>query len=161
MVCDLQVNFQRRRVEQASARLTLASVLVVFFGGAIGTLVRAALVFDASESKQLWLIGLINVLGAGGFGLLLEAISAPEASSTGRRRMRLCIGTGFFGGFTTYSSLSLLIASLALDEQFFVAVAYALGTIILGALATALGLLLGILLRLRGSREREPQAGGR
>ena len=154
------MNAQRRRVEQVSARLTLGSVLWVFFGGAIGTLVRAALVFDASETQELWLIGIINVLGACGLGLLLEAMSEPGVSATSRRRMRLGIGTGFFGGFTTYSSLSLLISLEVLDERFLVASIYALGTIILGALATILGMFLGARLSKRGSRDADPQAGG-
>lgn len=155
------MNSQRRRVEKVSIRPTLASVFVVFFGGAAGTFVRAALVIDSSDSRHLWLIGLINLLGAFGLGLLLEALSAPERTATSHRRLRLGIGTGFLGGFTTYSSLSLIVTTVALDGRLLVAIAYGMATIVLGALATVMGILLGKSLRRGGNSPSKPQQGGR
>ncbi|PZP66844.1 MAG: hypothetical protein DI592_23690, partial [Stenotrophomonas maltophilia] len=57
----------------------------------------------------------------------------------GRRRvLRLLLGTGVLGGFTTYSTLAESTAALFLDGHGLAGTGYALLTVLSGAIATAL-----------------------
>lgn len=126
--------------------LTISRLLLVFVGGAIGTLARA-LAGELAGTEHLTVATFgVNMLGAFGLGVLLEAL-ARDSSETGRaHRLRLLLGAGFFGGFTTYSALALIIAELTRDGQVLAALGYGLATVIVGVLATLLGVLLGAVL---------------
>lgn len=64
----------------------------------------------------------------------------------GRRRLaRLLLGTGFCGGFTTYSSLATATAVLLTDSATGTAVLYAVITVLGGAVASWAGILCGSL----------------
>ncbi|MBN9611987.1 MAG: hypothetical protein J0H64_00710, partial [Actinobacteria bacterium] len=90
---------------------------------------------------------------------LLEGLS--RSTSTGTARVRLLCGTGMLGGFTTYSSLALAVAALLHDGQGWIALGYGLGTLLLGALTTYFGILLGTTLRRRRDRsDRSDRSGG-
>jgi CrcB protein len=115
---------------------------MVFIGGSLGTATRAAftLVIPPADGFPATIMG-INLAGALLLGALLEALSRRGADAGTRRRIRLLLGTGFLGGFTTYSALAtdsvlLLAGSPAL------ALLNALGTLVLGAIATWLGIVL-------------------
>jgi CrcB protein len=83
----------------------------------------------------------INVVGSLLLGVLLERL-ARRGPSPSRTRLRLLLGTGALGGFTTYSALSVSTAQLLLGGFPAAAAAYALGTVVLGLLAAAVGIAL-------------------
>lgn len=113
-------------------------------GGTAGTFFRALLTELDSSVPEIWAIWLVNMLGAFGLGFLYEALARRAVRSTTREQMRLLFGTGFFGGFTTYSALALLTATTTLSGQLPLALAYGLATVVFGAVATMLGILLGM-----------------
>ena len=82
---------------------------------------------------------LINVTGAFALGLLTTAASASAET-------RLLLGTGFLGGYTTFSTLSYDSHSLFRSGQTRAAWLNTLGSVALGVVAAALGLLCGALL---------------
>jgi len=117
---------------------------VVLAGGAVGTAAREGLVLVIPAIGGLPLaILLINVVGAFVLGLLLEAL-VRRGPDVGRRRLvRLAVGTGFCGGFTTYSALAVGTAELLRAGTTGLAIAYAAGSVLLGALAAWVGVLVG------------------
>jgi CrcB protein len=117
---------------------------VVLVGGAVGTAAREALTLAVPTVGGLPLaILLINVAGAFVLGLLLEAL-ARRGPDVGRRRLlRLGAGTGFCGGFTTYSALAVGAAELLRAGSTGLAIGYAVGSVLLGAIAAWLGVFVG------------------
>jgi fluoride exporter len=123
-----------------SIHLSPANIALVAAGGAIGTAVRylITLVWPAGWSAPLAIL-LINVLGAFVLGLILETLVA-RGPDVGRRRMvRLGIGTGVLGGFTTYSTLAVDTVTLSLGHPV-LGMAYGLGTVLVGAAASVVGI---------------------
>lgn len=113
---------------------------LVALGGAIGTGVRAVLAdaFPAHDGLN-WVVLAINVVGAFCLGLLLESL-AHRGPDVGRRRtVRLLVGTGVLGGFTTYSTLADDTAQLLDVSRWGAGSGYALLSVVLGLLAAAIG----------------------
>lgn len=118
------------------ADVNLRRILLVAAGGTVGTAARLALglvVPDAGGFPFAVLIA--NVVGALLIGVLAARLPAPAD-------LRLMLGTGVLGGFTTYSAFMTGTVSLWTDAPV-LAVAYALGSLVLGLGAAALGLRLG------------------
>ncbi len=131
-------------------RLDLA--LAVWIGGSAGTAVRYLLsrAVPPVGPVPVGTIG-INVAGALALGWLLQRLAGHPDS--GRARVaRLSLGTGFLGGFTTYSALALDTATLVGGGRAGLAAAYAVGTVVVGALATVGGMALGAVGRRPGER---------
>lgn len=122
----------------------VAALSLVGLGGAAGSAVRAALGLTWPESPLVTTLA-INVVGAFLLGVIVAVLDGPRGVGGGRRRLgaRLLLGTGFCGGFTTYSAVAVQTAELAGDAEFAVAGAYAAATVVVGALATLIGLLAG------------------
>lgn len=122
----------------------LAALSLVGLGGAAGSAVRAALGLVWPGSPLVTTLA-VNVVGAFLLGVIVAVLDGPREEGGGRRRLRarLLLGTGFCGGFTTYSAVAVQIAEAAGDAEFAVAGAYALATLVVGAVATLLGLLAG------------------
>lgn len=126
---------------------------LVFVGGALGVLAREALMLVLPDAAGLPVaIFFANLCGAFLLGLLLESISRPGAETESRTAVRLLLGTGLLGGFTTYSALAQAIVVLSADGAVWLAAGYGVATIAGGAVASWGGVLLGGAL-LRG-RER-------
>ncbi|MDR6176119.1 CrcB protein [Nocardioides zeae] len=120
-------------------RLPVALPLV-FLGGAVGTLARHLLAELVSPVGGVPLtIGAVNVLGAFVLGLLLGGLRGGPL--TGRPHLRLLVGTGLLGGFTTYSALAVDSVRLARDDAALTA-AYGVGSVLLGLVAAASGVAL-------------------
>ncbi|MCS6552857.1 CrcB family protein [Curtobacterium flaccumfaciens pv. flaccumfaciens] len=116
-------------------------IALVALGGAIGTTVRALLAaaFPAHDGIS-WAILAINVVGAFCLGFLLDAL-ARRGPDVGRRRaVRLFVGTGVLGGFTTYSTLAGDTAQLLDLGRWTAGTGYALLSVVLGLVAVVLGL---------------------
>lgn len=127
-----------------------AFVLVVGLGGAFGTLTRALLTdlggtrFGLSSGSATMIINIAGCLLLGGLLELLVRLGPDH----GRRRMlRLLLGTGFLGGFTTYSTLALVVAEQLRSGAWVGGVGYGLGSLLLGLVACAVGIALASLRR--------------
>ena len=84
----------------------------------------------------------INVVGAFLLGMLAEALLRRGDDTGRRRRLRLLLGTGVLGGFTTYSALA-ADAAVLLAVDLSRGLLYVGGTLVLGALATFAGIAAG------------------
>lgn len=127
------------------SHLRLPFLGLVFVGGALGTAAREALVLFLPTSHDFpWVILSINVVGAFLLGLLLEALAMRGPDRGIRRTVRLLVGTGFMGGFTTYSTLATAVASLVGAGSAGIGIAYGLATVVLGGMATWAGFAVAI-----------------
>ncbi len=127
---------------------------LVALGGAVGTAARALLAaaFPPVDGVS-WAILAINVTGAFCLGLLLGVL-ARRGPDTGRRRsLRMLLGTGVLGGFTTYSTLADDTARLLDAGRWAAGSGYALLSVVLGLAAAAAGLVVA-------SRGRPGRTGG-
>lgn len=135
---------------------------VVAVGGAVGTLARYGVIHVLHPASDGLPVATLteNLLGAFLLGLLLEALLRGGPENGRRRVLRLGLGTGVLGGFTTYSSLALEVRTLAADGHAGLAAAYGLGSVALGLVTCLLGVLLGTRLgRRRAARDAaEPAA---
>ena len=86
----------------------------------------------------------MNVLGSLGLGLVFVL---GEGRSLFGADVRLLLGTGVMGGFTTYSAFNLESLGLMQSGAYGRAALYMGGTVIVCLLAGALGLVLGRLIR--------------
>jgi len=118
------------------AGVKLRRVLLVALGGTIGTAARLGLGLLLPDAGGIPVAVLVaNVVGA----LLIGILAARLPASTD---LRLLLGTGVLGGFTTYSAFMTGTVALWTDAPL-LAVAYAVGSLVLGLAAAALGLRLG------------------
>jgi fluoride exporter len=117
-----------------------SAVAVVAAGGAVGTAAREAVTLLAPPLAGIPVAVLaVNLAGAFLLGLLLEALVRRGPDHGRRRALRLLLGTGVLGGFTTYSALATDAAGLLADGRVGVGAGYALVTVLVGAAATWLG----------------------
>jgi fluoride exporter len=122
------------------AHLSWANIGLVAAGGGPGTGLRylITMVVPAWAGVPVATFG-INVVGALLLGLLLERLARQGLDIGWNRRVRLGVGTGALGGFTTYSALAVETATLAATHPGR-AIAYGLGTVIVGGMASVAGI---------------------
>jgi CrcB protein len=117
-----------------------ANIGIVAAGGAVGTGSRYLITLFVPTWAGIPLATLgINVVGAFLLGLLLELLAGHRPVTDWSRRIRLGLGTGSLGGFTTYSALATETVTLGSIHPG-LAIGYALGTVIIGAAATMAGI---------------------
>lgn len=127
----------------AHRRLELVSLVAA--GGVLGTSCREALSLLVPRIDDVPVVILaINVLGAFLLGLLIESLARRGPDAGRRRALRLALGTGVLGGFTTYSTLAVDTVQLLEASRPGVAALYAFSTLVVGALATTLGMALAV-----------------
>lgn len=114
--------------------MNLRRVLLVAAGGAVGTAARLGLGLLLVDAGVLPVL-IANATGALLIGILTARL--PKATD-----LRLLLGTGALGGFTTYSAFMTGTIALWADAPL-LAIAYAAGSLVLGLAAAALGLRLG------------------
>jgi CrcB protein len=121
--------------------LTWAGVSLVFGGGVVGTAARYA-VGEVVAPWGVWPAATfcVNVVGAFLLGVLLEALGRRGPDVGVRQRLRLLLGTGFLGAFTTYSTLAVETDLLLREGYASVAVAYSAGSVVVGFFASMLGI---------------------
>jgi fluoride exporter len=116
--------------------------LWVALGGAAGTATRFAIA-QWTGSRWGWTFPwgtlAVNLTGSLAIGLVMTLLLARGADPT----YRLLLVTGFLGGYTTFSAFSLEVLSLLEARRWDAAALYVAGSVVLGLLATALGLGLG------------------
>jgi len=129
---------------QLPLHLRPGAIALVFVGGAVGTLARylLALVLPPIGGLPIATL-LVNVVGAFLLGVLLGGIAKRGAESRRGRTLRLLIGTGVMGGFTTYSTLAVETAQLIGGGNGWLGAGYALGTLVIGLGASLLGIAAG------------------
>jgi len=138
-------------VASARPRVTPLDLLAVFAGGLIGTTLRVALdlaiVHDLDEFALSTI--LVNTVGSFVLGVLVAALwwRAPGW-------VRVGLGPGILGSFTTFSALAISVVALARTGEIVVAVLSIVLSIGLGMLAAWAGLTLGARLAARGSAGR-------
>jgi fluoride exporter len=135
-------------------------VLVVAAGGVVGTLARYGVnqVVPQLVARDggVPLATLVeNLLGAFLLGLLLESLVRAGAENDRRRLVRLGVGTGVLGGFTTWSGLAFEVQQLGAGGDVPLGVAYGVGSVVLGVVTCTLGVLLAAVLRRSRATERD------
>lgn len=126
---------------------------LVAAGGTIGTAAREALSLAIPPVSGIPVAILsINVAGAFALGFLLEALARRGPDAGTRRTLRLFLGTGMLGGFTTYSALTTDTAVLLMNGDTGTGVLYALATVLIGAAASIAGIAAGAELHRRRTR---------
>jgi CrcB protein len=117
--------------------------LLIAAAGALGTVLRYALGLAlAQKLGAAFPYGTlaVNVIGSFALGCVAGAFSGATWLGTD---LRLVLGVGLLGGFTTYSSFNLELVRMLEHGELRKAAGYLLGTV-LGCLAVgALGLLAG------------------
>ena len=125
-----------------AVHLTPTFIAFVALGGMAGSLARHGVERMLGTSNGLPVGTLaVNLLGAFALGVLLEGLATRGSDVGHRRAARLLVGTGFLGGFTTYSALAVETDSLLRDGRVALALIYVLTTVVVGLLATLAGVL--------------------
>ena len=116
-------------------------LLLVMIGGALGSGAR----FLTGRTMLAWLgpdfpygTLTVNLLG----GLLMGLLVGTLARSGGSEDVRVFVGVGVLGGFTTFSAFSLDLVTMIERGAATVALGYALASVIGAALALFAGLTL-------------------
>jgi fluoride exporter len=114
--------------------------LLVGLGGFAGSVARYGLSVTAQRVSMDWPVGTLsaNVLGCLVIGLLTGLSARGETVSP---EVRLALGTGFCGGFTTLSSMVYETAEMIRASEYMHATIYAAGTFLLSMAAFAAGVL--------------------
>lgn len=119
------------------------SYLLVGVGGFIGALARlvAARLADNLTSTRFPLgTFLVNIVGCfllGILGTLLTQKASPHSEA-----LRLALGVGFLGAFTTFSTFEMETHALLEDGSWLAAATNVLGSLALGLLAVRAGVVL-------------------
>lgn len=113
---------------------------LVALGGGVGTALRFALerAFAPGAGEVPWVTFAINVAGSFALGLVLTCLARSGPDVGWRRAVRVGVGTGVIGGFTTYSTFILEVDGLLPGDPV-LAGGYALASVVAGIGAAALG----------------------
>ena len=116
--------------------------LLVMAGGAVGAALRFQLsrMLPVSAGGWPWPTFAANV--AGGLAMGVLAAWALRQGDAGEP-MRLLLGVGLLGGFTTFSAFSLEMAMMVERGNMLLAVSYAMASVLLALVAVFAGLALG------------------
>ncbi|WP_271403745.1 fluoride efflux transporter CrcB [Kocuria palustris] len=117
--------------------------LAIAVAGGAGAVCRFALdgfLKSLSEADFPWPTVLINITGS----LLLGLITGFAVSGLLPEAWRLVLGTGFLGGYTTFSTASVDTVRLLQQRRWTAGMAHGLGTLVIAVGAAGLGVGLGL-----------------
>ena len=117
----------------------MRSFALVAVGGAVGTLARHGIA-EALDPDRLFPLAtfLVNVTGSFALGALLAVLLVRDHSAPANRP-RLLLGTGFLGGYTTYSALAVETDTLLRGDHVALGLTYAAGSVVAGLVAAYAG----------------------
>ena len=120
----------------------MKSYLLVMAGGAVGAALRFQLsrMVPTSAGGWPWPTFAANVAGGLAMGVLAAWVLRQGDAG---EPMRLLLGVGLLGGFTTFSAFSLEMAMIVERGQMMLAGSYALASVLLALIALFAGLALG------------------
>lgn len=120
----------------------MKSYILVMTGGAVGAALRFQLarMLPVTAGGWPWPTFAANV--AGGLAMGMLAVWALRQGDAGDP-MRLLLGVGLLGGFTTFSAFSLEMAMMVERGQMLLAGSYALASVFIALAAVFAGLALG------------------
>ena len=115
------------------------SLIPVMIGGALGAgarhLVGATMLARLGPGFPWWTLA-VNIVG----GLLMGLLVGILVKTGGSEQLRLLLGVGVLGGFTTFSAFSLESWQMIEGGQMTVAIGYAGASVIGSVVALGLGL---------------------
>jgi fluoride exporter len=121
----------------------LMPYLLVGLGGFIGAIARfelARAIGALVESRFPWGTFAINVSGSfllGVLGVIVAQKTAPDSEA-----LRLALGVGFLGAFTTFSTFEFETHALLDDGSWVMALANMIASLLLGLVAVRAGIVL-------------------
>ena len=132
-------------------RLAPEVLVAIAIGGSIGTLARYGLnqYIHVAKNTFPWATFTENVTGAFGLGLFLTIGGGRFLRI---RLARAFVGIGFFGGFTTFSTLAVETVVLIKNHYAVLGVGYLAASVAAGLAACTLGIWLARLPRVRDAR---------
>lgn len=142
---DVEVE-QEAEAGSRPVHLRPLSLALVFAGGTVGVAIREALVLAVPTAGGIpWTLLGINISGAFLLGVLLEMFVRRGPDHDRRRTLRLLLGTGVMGGYTSYSAIAADAANLMGSGAVAAGIGYGLATVLLGGVATWAGVVLATL----------------
>lgn len=119
----------------------IASVAV---GGGFGAVSRLLVGRLLAGGSFPWATVVVNLVGCFALGLLLGVTNDGVPS---HRAVRVALGTGFLGAFTTFSTFSVEAVALAEKERWLAAGLYVGGQVVVGLALAMAGVIAGRALR--------------
>ena len=108
---------------------------LVAFGGALGAVLRFAVMEQMGSATSPWGTLTVNLVGS----VALGALSAALALSVVSEGQALLFGTGLLGAFTTMSTFSMDTVRLAQEGAWSSTVGYVVATAVFGPLLAWMG----------------------
>jgi CrcB protein len=117
----------------------MKQLLLVFFGGGIGSILRFIISKNFNSYFQHFFLGtfLVNIIGCLLIGIIL---GASLKSNFLTQNQTLLLSTGFCGGFTTFSTFAFEKHSLLKAGELMHFSMYTIASIVVGVIAIAIGL---------------------
>lgn len=125
----------------------MLNLVIIALGGAFGSMARYLVGLWvkalAPQSEWPWATLIANLAGGLLMGVLMGLIWGPFKAPVGAERLRLGLGVGVLGGFTTFSTFSLELVVMLERKAYGAALAYGLISVLgaVGGLWLGLGLI--------------------
>jgi fluoride exporter len=119
----------------------MKSLILVMSGGALGAAMRfgVARALPVGQGVWPWPTFAVNIVGGFAMGVLAAWILRGDNAA---EPLRLFVGVGVLGGFTTFSAFSLEMAQMITRGQTGLALSYALASVSIALVALFAGITL-------------------
>ncbi len=116
------------------SQLDKREIAAVFLGGALGTLLRAALAeaFTSSATSWPWATFVVNIVAAFLLGYFVTRLQERLPMSSYSRSL---LGTGLCGGLSTFATMQIELLNMINAHAYGLAATYAVASIFAGYLA--------------------------